>query len=639
MEPVRIALVAMPWSHRDRPSAAIAALSAWVKRERPGVEVVCRSAFVDVAADLGLDRYQAIAEAAYSMGELLYMAVLYPEQAAGARESFVRTSLLRASIGAGPAEDWGAHFDDALPRIEAHLEALAEELAAGFALVGLTTCFGQVFPNLALARAIKRRAPSTQIVLGGSTVSARVGPSLLSEYAFVDHVIQGEGERPLVALIDAVARGETLPDTPGVLSRATAPLHPRGAPFWETERLDDLPLPDYDEYAARAEEHAIDWQMPLEGSRGCWWDRTHRTGDPRDTCYFCNLNIQWGVYREKSAAKIARELGALSDRHRNLKVYFVDNILRHRGVVELAEAIRAEGKELEIFYEMRASVRPYDVLAMWEAGLRATQFGIEGLSTSYLARIGKGTTTMQNLSAMRLCAELGIANHANLIVDFPGSTQAEVDETRENILSYALSFDPPSVTTFHLGMDCTVDAQREAMGITRVRNPDRYRPALPDDVWSRLDLADLDFDPVAPGVDWGPVREARARWAELHGRRRGGPLLLYRDGGSFLVVEDERFGDFRSGTFDAVARDVYLFATEPRSLDQIERRLHGRASPAQVAEALGRFVEYKLMFREGDRFLALAVAPSPAAAARRIRRAHAEEEARRPRVLRLPLAG
>jgi hypothetical protein len=43
----------MPWSRRDRPSAALAALGAYVERERPEVEVVCRSEFVEVAQAVG----------------------------------------------------------------------------------------------------------------------------------------------------------------------------------------------------------------------------------------------------------------------------------------------------------------------------------------------------------------------------------------------------------------------------------------------------------------------------------------------------------------------------------------------------------------------------------------------------------
>jgi radical SAM superfamily enzyme YgiQ (UPF0313 family) len=123
--------------------------------------------------------------------------------------------------------------------------------------------------------------------------------------------------------------------------------------------------------------------------------------------------------------------------------------------------------------------------------LRKTQFGIEGLSTAFLRRIGKGTTVIQNLQAMRVCTELGIDNDANLIVDFPGSTPAEVAETARTILDYALGFSPLNVTRFHLGVDSTVDTLRAEFGLRNVRNKDLYRVGMPEDVWARLQLLDL----------------------------------------------------------------------------------------------------------------------------------------------------
>jgi hypothetical protein len=36
--PVRLALISMPWSRRDRPSAAMGVLAAYVRRERPSVD-------------------------------------------------------------------------------------------------------------------------------------------------------------------------------------------------------------------------------------------------------------------------------------------------------------------------------------------------------------------------------------------------------------------------------------------------------------------------------------------------------------------------------------------------------------------------------------------------------------------------
>jgi len=625
---LRFTIVAMPWSRRDRPSAALAALSAYVRARCPQIETHCRSEFVELSERIGRELYDELSVNAYRMGEMMYTCLLYPEKVQDVRNYFVEWSAeALAGKRVVATEDFGKVFDETRQHLEHHLETVAEELTLSADVIGLTTCFGQLFANLALAKALKRRAPGCITLLGGSTVSSSVGPSILGEYDFVDYVIQGEGEQPLAALLNALdlAEGEGVPALAGVLSRATAVQQPRGAKLWEVSDLNALPPPDYDEYAGRAEQYGIEWYLPLEASRGCWWDRTRRTGDPKNTCYFCNLNVQWMGYREKSAERVCAEMEALSNRHKNLKIYFVDNIIRHKGVQELASGIRALGKDFEIFYEMRANIRPIEILQMKEAGLSSTQFGIEALSSSVLRRIGKGTSVIQNLQAMRLCLELGIENMANLILDFPGSTPEEVAETCEVLNAYALSFHPLSLTGFTLGIDSTVDVLRNEYRLQRIRNADHYRHGIPEAVLGRLQLFDRDYDLSQAGTDWTPVREACKAWRKLHADHRGAPLLRYRDGGSFLIVDDERHGELRSGVFEGVEREVYLFAMERRTRAQIARRFQGRADPVRLDAILAQFLEYKIMYSEKEEWLSLAVAVTPEVAARRIRATVAEE--------------
>lgn len=91
------------------------------------------------------------------------------------------------------------------------------------------------------------------------------------------------------------------------------------------EPLEELPYPDFDAYAQPAKELDIAWGLQIEGSRGCWWDRT----------------------------------------------------------------------------EMRAQISPSELVQLWQAGLTAAQFGIEGLSSSFLERIKFGITNIRNADMYR----------------------------------------------------------------------------------------------------------------------------------------------------------------------------------------------------------------------------------------------
>lgn len=646
---MKVALVAMPWSIAERPSAALGALAAYVHREQPEIETRAIYEYVHVARRLGFTGYGLIANEFY-IGDLLYMPLLFPEQRASVCDHFVEWARRQ---GRSPADFGGSDWSETFDRLQAifreRIEAVVEDLAA-CRVVGMTTCFGQLFPNLALARRLRERAPDTRIVLGGSTVSARVGASVMEEFPWIDHVIQGEGERPFLAYVSAVAAGEAgaggnargdargdddeLDAIRGVVARKHVAERPDGAEMWEMGSLDDLPMPDFSPYVELARQYGFDWRLPIEGSRGCWWDRTRRYGNPKSTCYFCNLNVQWNGYRQKSVERLVDEVKTLSEQYTNTQIYFLDNIIRHDGIEDMARGLSGLGKDLEYFYEMRANVHPYHLLLLWESGLRGIQVGVEGLCTSYLRRIGKGTTAIQNLQVMKTCAELGISNaSANLITWFPGSTQEEVEETLHNIRTYALAYEPCNVARFALGVDSTVDKLREQFKVTNVRNKDWLRSGLPEELWQRMRLFDLSYDDAGDTADWGPVERACAGWRELW-ETTPRPLLFYFDGGTFLRIVDRRAG--RSGAhpvrlLSARSRDIYLYCMEIRSFEDIAGRFGFESEEQQrkLRAFLQQLVQWGLMFAEKRSYLSLALASSPQAAARRLRAAHAQAERER----------
>jgi hypothetical protein len=276
------------------------------------------------------------------------------------------------------------------------------------------------------------------------------------------------------------------------------------------------------------------------------------------------------------------------------------------------------GKELNLFYELRANISPHELLALREAGLSAVQLGIEALSNSVLDRIGKGTTVIQNLQAMRTCRELGIENRANLIVEFPGCTEADVAETRENILRYALLYEPLNTSSFNLGVESTVDSLREDFGVTNVRNADAARVGLPDEVHRRLKLCDLSFDDPSR-VSWDPVREACETWRSKQNAVGGRALLSYQDGGSFLRIEDRR--DYLEIlTIERLYREVYLACMEARTIEQVLRDLGREVKRIEVEEILKELVAASLTYEERGRYLSLAIATRPELAAKRMRR-------------------
>lgn len=656
MDRTRIALVSLPWSERCRATMALAVLGPYLQQEVADCQVTYEYAYLEVAEAIGAEVYDNIAlQHSDSLGELLYMALLYPEKRADTvafvvdlveRGNVMGTRrgdapVLFASVSsdhADPTPERIAQATEAvLSALELHLNKLAQRLAdARHHVVGLTTSFGQMFANIALARLLKAACPETYIVMGGSTVSSSVGPSTLREYPYLDAVVQGEGEQPLVAIVKAIARDDrdAIDAIRGVVTQTTAHRLARGATLWELHDMDALPLPDFDAYAA-AVGGKFEWELAIEGSRGCWWDRVRKTGKPELTCQFCNFNVQWGPYREKSIEKTVSELRWLCDRYSKGKVFFLDNVLRHHGVAELAEQISATDMELRFFYEMRANVSPYEFLLLSEAGLTGCQTGVEALDSSYLKLIGKGTTAIQNLEAMRTCCELGITNGGNLIVGFPGSTNAQVTETIRVIEDAAIYYPPLHVTSFRMEVDQSVVKLKDRFPIANMRNWDAFRAGLPQEVWERLVTFYMSYDDVSEDPpDWSRLTPVMKAWVDAfdlatRGKHTLKKPLTYQLLGSALVIEDRIHR--RSHTLRGTSAEIYLYCMQRRGHRQIADRFQDEDLDAAAIETiLGNLVEERVVFREGNSYLSLAVAIAPHYAARRIRRMHAEDQASPP---------
>jgi len=619
-----VALVSMPWGDFGTPSAALGALSGYLHHHEPDFEVTCHSEHLEVTERIGSNIYGVIGDHRV-LADSLYLAILFPERREAVRAAFGRQAI--SELGGAPESlgisegSWELVFDRLHEQLTAHLKEKASVLSSQTDVVGLTTSLLQTFSSLALAKQIKIFAPTVRIVLGGASVHGMLGLSVLQELAFVDYVIQGEGEVPFATLLRALDEGrEVDPATPGIISRATAERPSLLERRWEAPDLDALPSPDYDEYSRKADQYSIIWNIPVEGSRGCWWDRVVNTGNPRDRCFFCNYST--GTYREKTVSRLAREVDFLASRYQNVRVAFCDNAVRPRGVTELAGALKKRKQQLCFFITLRANITPREILGLNEAGMVRSECGIEGLSNSYLKRINKGTTVIQNLQVLKTCHELGIWNNTNLISGFPGATMAEVEETANTIRNFASAYYPSgTVGMFSLCVGSTVDVFREEYGISHVRNLEEYRCGMPDRVWTRLQLSDRSWNGPEP-MDWSPVREACGEWYELHERlRKDGRFpfvhaLYYHDGGDFLEIVDRRHG-CRTLTLPEPWRSVYLFCMEIRSLDQLTK--HFPEFGEELDNIIERLVTEKILYQEVQRYLALAVATTPVLAARRIR--------------------
>lgn len=611
----------MPWCDFATPSAALGALSAYIHARMPRVELTCHSEHLEIYRRLGPDVY-LIFRNNRILGESLYLSTLFPEYCTAVKGSFVKRAVAeegKAPETPGFGFTWEDIFDNIRECLKEHRDALAETLARDSDVVGITTSLSQTFSSLSLARRIKEISPRVRIVLGGAAVYGERGRAVLREFSFIDYIIGAEGEIPFEGLLAALDQEyEADCGIPGVMTRGDTGA--AGMEHQDVRELDALPFPDYDEYAQKADDLNIIWSIPVEGSRGCWWDRRARTGNPLHRCYFCNYG--GFAYRDKSPLRVAREVDTLTRRYRNVRIILCENAVRPRGIPELARALKRRREEFSMFASFRANIRASDILSLYEAGMLRCECGCEGFSNKYLSRLNKGATVIRNLQVLKTCHELGIWLNTNLIINFPGATTGEVEETVATIRDYASAYYPPGSTLpFQLAPGSVVDMFPERFSIVNVRNLDDYRLGLPPGTADNLILQEQSWDGPET-VDWGPVEDACVRWRELHeGLRKDDRFpaphpLYYHDGGDFLEIVDRRDG-CRTITLPGAWRSVYLFCMGIRTDKQAAERFP-RCTPP-LTEILEWLVAEKLVYREGRLYLSLAIALTPGLAARRMK--------------------
>jgi len=215
--------------------------------------------------------------------------------------------------------------------------ALAEAVLAGEpALVGVSTYVWNSDTALALARELKRRAPSVFVVLGGPQVAHRT--ESFFGLAPIDACAVGEGELTFRALLAARLDGTPLSGVDGLVWRDGAEVR-RNRERAQVKDLSLLPSP-YLSGVVPVSEHA---DLSFETSRGCPFD-----------CSFCDWQKNQKV-RHFPVERVLEEIRLIARLRPDATVYFVDAdlFLHKERAKRLLPALlgAAEGTELKFDFE------------------------------------------------------------------------------------------------------------------------------------------------------------------------------------------------------------------------------------------------------------------------------------------------
>jgi len=595
----RVLLINMPFAAIDSPSLALGLFKSRLRAQ--GVACDVRHLNVDFAEMIGSENYEFMLRLdAILGGEQLFARALFGGHIPPAEE-FYREVLATSSAGA----DVPPRMEQIRQYVQPFLQRCLDTIPwQSYDIVGFTSLFEQNLASLALARLIKQRYPETIIVFGGANCEAEMGLTLHRCFPFVDFVCAGEADESFPELVDRLRYHHAVDGLRGVVHRKNG-ISVYAGPARVMENLDPLPVPDYDDYFEQLGRsplrERVNPALLIESARGCWWgEKSH--------CTFCGLNGLTMAFRTKSVERTLEEIAGLIGRYGVRIVRFVDNILSPHYFRDLLPEIARRELKADYICEVKSNLKKQQILVMARAGL-TVQAGIENLSSHVLDLMAKGSNSLMNIQTLKWCRQYNVSADWNLIYGFPGEVP---DDYRRNLeLARMLTHLHPPSGCGRIRLDRFSPNFNRAgeKGLVNVRPFNFYKYLYPFDTETLSNLIYyFDFDYKETIDDGGclvELTEAVETW-----KSRADHLVMERTPRGLTIHDSRPVAKWRETEVAAIAARIYEFCDRSQALSRIiEVAKELGEAPERVRPMLDEFVDRRLMVREGDRYLSLAVMP------------------------------
>ena len=595
-----ILLVNMPFAALDSPSLALGLFKTRLRQQGFHCDVQhLNFAFAEI---IGYENYEFMLRLqAILGGEQLFARSLFGDSLPPESE-YYREVTESKSAGPGVLEQ----MDYIRMQVPAFLDYCVNAIRwQDYEIIGFTSLFEQNLSSLSLARLIKARFPQKTIVFGGANCEDIMGLTLHQRFPFVDFVVAGEGDKSFPELVKRLHYHHSIQGLRGVVHREI------GHSTWAGEAsviedLDDLPIPDYDDYFERLQmsplRSRIIPSLLMESARGCWWgEKSH--------CTFCGLNGLTMRFRTKTVPRTIAEIETLTQRYGAGIVRFVDNILSPNYFRDLLPEIARRGPKANYICEVKSNLKKYQIKALADAGV-TVQAGIENLSTHVLDLMAKGSNALMNVQTLKWCKQLGVMADWNLIYGFPGEEPQDYQDNLQ-LAELITHLNPPSgCGPIRLDRFSPNFNRAEEKGIVNIRPLKFYKYIYPFDAATLSKLVYyFDFDyrqPIDNGGCLNRLEQMVQRW-----KQQPDMMSAERVNGHVTIRDTRPVAGWRELNITGLAARIYEYCDKAQSLRRIVEAANefgeGDVTDTQVLEILNEFVRAKLMACEGNRYLSLAV--------------------------------
>ena len=608
----QVALVNMPFSFSKFPSIQLGTLSALLKSK--GVPVDCHHLNVRFAHTIGVPLYEMICEKRALFGEWIFSYLLFRDN-----PKRVEYPRLFKPVFEQVAKESGhpaSFFEEMASRTAPQFLtwALTAIDWGQYKVVGFTSTFDQNVASLTMAKLIKDLYPDVTIVFGGANYDGEMGLEYFRAFPFIDHVVMGEGEEVFPLLVRYLLAGKVGAIPSGVIYRegtaiAFTPNHSLFSDFAKTGP------PDYDDYYHLLAElgevaQGLDRILLYEGSRGCWWGEKHH-------CTFCGLNAQSMKFRAKSPEQAAREMSYLSSRYDTARFRLVDNIIDLKYIENLFGRLAADHCDLDVFIETKSNLQKSQIRTLAAGGVKCMQPGLESLSINQLQAMDKGVTPMQNIICLKWSAYYRIAVSWNILLGFPGETNADYRRQIDLIPSLFHLHPPEGAGKFWLQRFSPYYTKPHDYGV-RITGPWAAYEYVYDA--RQIDVKKIAYDFEYELDNWNVEQQIYQElvdlvqeWQRLAGSNDR-PFLYYSKAMDYITVYDGRNPkEPIRRRYDWPAAGIIEACNEAaKSKDQIRSLLanrpeRGATTEGAIDETLGVLTAARILYEERGKYFTLAI--------------------------------
>ncbi len=329
--------------------------------------------------------------------------------------------------------------------MKARIAAMAPDL------VVMTANSHDLVNTVDVIKAVRASRKDAFILIGGPHANAF--PDMAARLPGIDAAIRGDGEKPLTALIVALASGGDITQIPGLLKMSDAGEIVRGPqPQW-IENLDDLPFPDRS-WMPKKRYYTPGMRMPetttMMASRGCPFN-----------CIFCSVPHR---FRIRGVENVVEEMLECEKKYGVQEVHFVDDLfnITDRRLIEFSEEVLRRG--VKIIWGFKGSPRAVSKESLKiaaRAGCVRAHYGVETYTPEGLKALGKVSTIEEIKRAFALTNAEGIRTIAYMIIGSPHEKTMEqvtgcvpfIRDLKPDYVVYSLFSPYPESKAFQLGVE------------------------------------------------------------------------------------------------------------------------------------------------------------------------------------------